>query len=217
MMKEYFLSNANQLKLDLPFDYQGMLTEAKNLRDRFVTHRKGDYNHKGWKSLVLHGLSETSTDYYKEYGYDSSVKAAEDSIWTQAAHESPITMDFLLNKFPSKKYARVRFMLLEAGGYIDTHTDSSQPILENINLSLSNPEGCVWHWGHDNSTLNMEPGSMYAMNIHYPHRIVNNSNEDRYHLIIHRIDSTPEWKQLINDACNKFNVTGKYIEHEILI
>lgn len=217
MLKEYFLSTAKQLKLDLSFDYMGMLKEAQNLRERFVTHRPGEYEHKGWKSLVLHGLSETSTDYYKEYGYTSSIKAAEDSVWTKAAEESPITMNFLLNIFPKSKFARVRFMLLEAGGHINTHTDSSKPILENINISLSNHKNCIWHWDHDNTTLEMPPGSAWAMNIHYPHRIVNNSNEDRYHLIVHRVDSSDEWKDLINRSCIKENVTGEYFTHEVLI
>lgn len=216
-MKDYFRSTANQLRLDLEFDYEQMLEEAKRLKDRFVTHRQGSYDHKGWRSLVLHGLSESSTDYYKEYGYDSSVKCAEDSIWTKAAEESPVTMDFLLNKFPKSKFARVRFMLLEAGGHIGTHKDSSIPLLENINISLSNPEGCVWHWDHDNTTLDMPPGTAWAMNIHYPHRIVNNSNEDRYHLIVHRVDSSDEWKDMINKACIKENVTGEYFTHEVLI
>lgn len=216
-MKDYFLSEAKSLKLDLDIDYKGMLEEAKRLKDRYVTHRVGDYRHSGWKSIALHGLSESSTDYYKAYGYDSSIKAARDSVWTQAALESPITLDFLQNHFPCNQFARVRFMLLEAGGHITTHTDSSKPILENINISLSNPDGCVWHWDHDNTTMDMPPGNAWAMNIHYPHSIVNNSNEDRYHLIIHRADSTDEWKQMIERCAKEQNIVGKYVTHEVLI
>lgn len=214
--KEYFLSDAKYLKLNLDIDYQGMLEEAKKLKDRFVTHRIGDYDHKGWKSLVLHGLSEKHSDYYKAYGYKSAVDAANNSVWTEAADQCPITMNFLLNKFPSSKFARVRFMLLEAGGHIAEHTDSTTPILENTNISLGNPEGCMWEWG-DGESLFMEPGGVYVMNIHYPHKIVNNSDQDRYHLIIHRHDCTDEWKKLVAEACNNQQVTGKYFEHEILI
>jgi hypothetical protein len=197
-------------------DHVGMYEEAKRLKNRFVTHRIGDYEHRGWKSLVLHGVSESHTDYWKAYGYESAVAAAEDSNWTKASEECPIIMDFIRNTFPSQRFARVRLMLLEANGYISPHTDSSVPILENINIALNNPEGCIWQWG-DGETLFMEPGSCYAMNIHYPHSIINNSNEDRYHLIIHRHDSTDEWKSLIHKACIEQNVSGEYFEHEILI
>lgn len=212
--KDYFRSEAKSLKLNFNIDYKGMLQEAINLRDKFVTHRPSSYNHKGWKSICLHGVSESHTGAWMQYGFESAIAAGNASTWTEASKECPITMDFLLNQFPSKKFARVRFMLLEAGGRIDEHVDSSVPILENINISLSNPVGCDWVWG-DGEKFFMEPGSSYAMNIHYPHSVVNNSNEDRYHLIIHRHDSTLEWKQMIDQCCIEQNVTGEYFTHSI--
>lgn len=216
MTKEYFVSDAKQLRLPFVIDHVKMHEEAQKLKHRFVTHRIGDYDHKGWKALALHGLSESHTDYYKAYGYDKSIDASEDSYWTNASRECPTIMEFIKTQFPSHKYARVRLMLLEAGGYIAEHTDSKTPLLENINIALYNPEGCIWRWG-DGEELIMESGSAYAMNIHYPHTIINNSNEDRYHLIVHRVDSTDEWKEMINKACTEQNITGKYITHEILI
>ena len=214
--KEYFKSDAKYLKLPLQFDYRGILTEAIKLKDKFVTHRDGSYAHSGWKSLCLHGLSETSTNGWSHYGYKNAYEAGLDSKWTSIADECPITMDFITNHFPSNRFARVRFMLLEAGGHIGEHVDSRVPLLENINLSLSNPEGCIWHWG-DGETMFMEPGSAYAVNIHYPHSVINNSNEDRYHLIIHRHDSTNEWKSMIESACKEQGVTGEFFKHTIEI
>jgi hypothetical protein len=107
-------------------------------------------------------------------------------------------------------------MLLEAGGYIAEHIDSSVGMLENTNISLSNPDGCVWKWG-DGSVLDMPPGSTSIVNIHYPHSIQNNSNEDRFHLIIHRHDCTDEWKELMRQGCEEQHVVGKYVNHEIAI
>jgi hypothetical protein len=56
----------------------------------------------------------------------------------------------------------------------------------------------------------MEPGGIYAMNISYYHSIVNNSHEDRFHLIVARHDSTPQWKQLLDQAAVRQEETGRY-------
>lgn len=207
-MKEYFETNTKVLKLNIPVPYQLMLEEAKALRDRFTEHRDGEESHKGWKSLALYGLDEARHENWDDYGYASAAEAAKDFKWTESSKLCPVTMNFLKNVFPCKKYGRVRFMLLEAGGWIGMHNDSKSGIrlAENINIALNNPEGCMWHWG-DGESFFMEPGGAYAMNISYDHSIVNHSNEDRYHLIVARHDSTPEWKELILET----NAPGKFI------
>jgi hypothetical protein len=58
----------------------------------------------------------------------------------------------------------------------------------------------------------MIPGCAYAVNVHYMHSVYNNSNEDRYHIIVTRHDALPEWKQLVNKAAVDQNVTGQYIK-----
>ena len=118
--------------------------------------------------------------------------------WTEASDLAPITKDYFLNHFPCNKYGRVRFMLLEAGGSIDFHTDSTAPIADNISFCLNKPDGFVWKWQDGHEDLHMDQGCAYAMNISYGHGLVNNSNEDRYHIIVARHDSTDEWKK-IND------------------
>jgi hypothetical protein len=57
----------------------------------------------------------------------------------------------------------------------------------------------------------MESGGVYAMNLYYDHSVVNNSNEDRMHIIIARHDGLDEWKDLMNSAAKKQSVTGEYI------
>ena len=208
-MKEYFKSDAKFLKLDIPFPFEAMLLEAKALRHRFIPHRDGESN--GWESLTLHGLGEDKTGSWADYGYTSGEDAGKDMQWTPAADECPITKDFFLNQFPCKRYGRVRFMLLRAGGHIGLHSDSSIPLVENINMVLNNPAECKWKWG-DESVFEMLPGNAYAVNIHYMHSVYNNSTEDRYHIIVARHDALPEWKALVNKAAVEQNVTGQYIE-----
>lgn len=215
-MKHYYVSDAKFLKLDIPVPHEQMLKEAQALKLRFTEHRDDEGKHSKWKSLALYGLGESLHENWNEYGYTSAVEAAKDFKWTPAADECPTIMHFLRNTFPCKRYGRVRLMLVEAGGWIAPHNDTKHRLLENINISLSNPQGCIWNWG-DGESVFMEPGGAYAMNISYEHSIVNNSTEDRYHLIVARHDSTDEWRTLIDQASAKANVTGKYVYHEIAV
>jgi len=210
-MKEYYETTARYLKLDIPIPYEQMLEEARALKDRYTLHRGDGDQHKGWKSLALYGLDESKHETWEEYGYKTAAEAAKDYKWTSAAKDCPVTVDFLLNTFPCNEYGRVRFMLLEAGGHIGMHTDCTKGYMtENTNIALNNPEGCIWRWGDGHEDFIMEPGGIYAMNISYYHSIVNNSHEDRFHLIVARHDSTPQWKQLLDQAAVRQEETGRY-------
>jgi hypothetical protein len=211
-VKEFFETKARYLKLNLQVPHESMYEEAKKLKNRFSEHR-GDENNKGWKSLALYGLDEHRHENWADYGYATAADAAKDFKWTDAAKECPTIMQFLNTIFPSKKFGRVRLMLIEAGGYIGMHNDSESRIYltENINIPLNNPKECLWHWGDGHPDLFMEPGGVYAMNITYDHSVTNNSNLDRYHLIVARHDSTAEWKQLIVDAARQQGEQGNFI------
>jgi hypothetical protein len=213
--KHYYFSDAKSLKLDISVPYKSMLKEAQALKHRFTSHRGEDNLHKGWKSLSLYGLAEDKHDSWQDYGYANAVEAAKDFIWTPAALECPTIMKFL-ETFPCKRFSRIRLMLVEAGGWIGMHSDTKYRILENINISLSNPDGCIWNW-EDGDSLFMEPGGAYAMNISYGHSIINKSNEDRFHLIISRQDSLPEWQALMNQAAEQAGVSGHYELHEVAV
>jgi len=107
-------------------------------------------------------------------------------------------------------------MKLKPGGYIGSHSDSSKPIIENINLVLNNPKECMWRWEDDGEEVFMEPGKAYGMNVHYNHSVHNRSTEDRYHMIVVRHDSTLEWKRLIDEAAKQAAATGEYVTFDYL-
>ena len=213
-MRDYFISKSKYLDLDVTFPYIKMLEEAKALRHKFVAHR--DSTSKGWYGLVLHGLDEHKTGAWKNYGIVDSAEASRQMHWTPASDLAPITKDFFENQFPCNKYGRVRFMLLEAGGHINFHSDSKGPMIDNISFVLNSPEGFEWRWQDGSPNLPMIPGHAYAMNIHYHHGLWNNSNEDRYFIIVARHDSLPEWKKLMTDAAKKQNVNGEFINIDYL-
>jgi len=206
-MKDYYICSAKYLILDISYPYDEMLDEARRLSHRFVPHRSA--LSKGWESLTLHGLGEDKTGSFEDYGYKNGGDAAKDMYWTKAADESPITKNFLLNNFPSKRFGRIRLMKLKAGGFIGLHSDSSRPVIENINLVLNNPQHCLWIWG-DGTEVFMDPGKAYAMNVHYQHSVYNNSYEDRYHMIVTRHDSTDKWKEIVLKASKETGELGYF-------
>mgnify|MGYP006266430899 CR=1 FL=1 len=204
--RDYLLSESKYLKLDMPIPYDEMYKEAVALRGMFIPYR-GD-NATGWYSLPIVGKSETEPYSWNVY-YSSAKDAAPNMHFTKNSELCPITTKWLLETYPSNNYARVRFMLLEAGGVINFHKDTEHSVLGAINIALNNPSGCAWHW-KDGSSMEFKPGDIYAMNISYEHSIRNDSNEDRYHMIIHHYDSTERYKQLLIEAMEKYEVKGDF-------
>jgi hypothetical protein len=204
--REYLVSPAKYLKLDLAFPHREMHREAIQLRSRFIDYRSKDAS--GWYALPIVGKSSTEANSWQSY-YSSAREAASNMKFTEISESCPITTTWLKKSYPSNKFARVRFMLLEAGGVINFHKDTDHSVLGAINIALNNPAKCAWHW-RDNTSFEFEPGGAYAMNISYEHSIRNDSNEDRYHMIIHHYDSTDEYKQLLKQGMEKYEVQGDF-------
>jgi len=186
------------LKLDIEFNHETMLKEAIALKDRFVKHRDNDgvggYRHKGWRSLAIHGISAEKTNHYEQYGYKSNEETPY--RWTEVSGLCPNTVSFFKNQFPYKKYFRVRFMLLEPGGYITPHTDMFENRLSPINMALNHPKGCKMKMkGHD-GFVPFKPGTAMLLDVGNEHAYINESNEDRYHIIVHGV-KTKEFEDLV--------------------
>lgn len=164
------------LKLDLKVPCEQMLAEANQIKHKFVAHRStdklfGKLTHHGWKSLTLHGASSTTTGHTEE-SYS----------WTEIADLCPVTSNWIKSNFGVT--GRVRFMLLEAGGYILPHTDREIKYLSEVNIALSNPDGCIFRF-LDRGNIPFEPGQAYIIDTSNKHMVYNNSSQDRMHVIVH--------------------------------
>jgi len=180
-------------------DWDKMLNEATALQDNFVLHRKHDH-HVGWESLVLHGLSSVHTGSYAGYGLDE--KKLSLNRWTDISDFMPTIRDFVLN-LGFNNLRRVRVMKLSAKGYIRVHHDDTYGI-GAVNIVLNNPNNCNFYMDsfgilpfYTNSNKNFP--RIIMPNTGYYHCVVNRSNEDRYHLIIHG-DHPLSWEKLKNAA-----------------
>lgn len=177
--------------LQLPdFPYAESLAEAKKLKELFVGHREADlhgsYKHHGWKSLCLHGVSATHTNHWENYP-ELSGKSADQIpySWTHIADSCPATYHYFKNIFPMEKYERLRFMWLQPGGYIQPHRDRlADPILAPMNIALNMPEGCFFKMT-GKGYIPFQGNDAYLLDIGNEHAVWNNSEEDRFHIIVH--------------------------------
>ena len=163
--------------------YRKMHDEALALSDKFYSHREDTYG-KGWKSLTIHGIDD-DTQSLAQYGERKDVLNQLD--WTWVADKCPTTKKFLTDVWPAEYLNRVRFMLLEPGGYILPHQDrpDEEKRLSVCNISLNNPEGCSFIFKDKGRVPFEDKGSAFLMDISNVHSVWNNSDTSRIHMIIH--------------------------------
>ena len=192
------------LELDIEIPHEEMLYEAKALREIFVKHRdqdgEGGYRHKGWRSLCIHGIDAFKTNHYEQYGYSSNKETPYQ--WTEIAEQCPVTTNFFKNVFPYKNYYRVRFMLLESGGYITPHKDTDINKLSPINIALNHPKGCLMKMQNHKGFVPFKPGSVMMLDVGNIHAYKNESEEDRYHIIVHGT-KTKDFERLVETSYEK--------------
>jgi hypothetical protein len=163
--------------------WKEMHSEAEALLEHFKPHRE-DYGH-GWQSLTLHGLND-DTQSLNQYS-NNRQETLDQLDWTWVADRCPTTKKFLTDVWPAEYLNRVRFMLLEPGGYILPHQDrpSDQKRLSVCNTSLNMPDGCEMIMKDKGRVPFDNNGSAMLMDISNEHAVWNRSNTPRIHMIIH--------------------------------
>jgi hypothetical protein len=171
--------------------------ELDKLRYFFVPHRDKDkinsYGHEGWSALTLYGLDYDKTEHFDQYGHSDESKYR----WTEVCEYCPYIVN-LIKSLPFSKYGRVRIMKLSAGGYIMPHTDGAGRIFGPLNFALTHPEGCKFVF-KDVGTVPFKIGRGFMLDIGREHVVVNQSEQDRYHIIIHG-NPTADITNLISDS-----------------
>jgi len=183
--KDIYHSTWPWAPVEFEADFKKMHQECIDNDHLFVGHRQKDrqfsYNHEGWAALTLHGISPTATENYEQYGFKSIREA--DYHWTEVCDLFPTCAEFL-KSLQYYEYDRVRIMKLSAGGYIMPHVDGPGRIFGPLNIAINNPEGCDFYfrkWGK----VPFKQGTGNFLDIGNEHIVWNNSDEDRYHFIVH--------------------------------
>ena len=201
---DVFKSDWPFLQIDFEDDFQKMHQECIDNDHLFVGHRQKDkhfsYSHEGWEALTLHGLRPDATENYDQYGLTEP-----DYKWTDVCKYFPTCVKFL-KKLGYKSYDRVRIMKLAPGGYIMPHSDGAGRIFAPLNIAINNPEGCNFYfseWGR----VPFKQGTGFFLDIGNVHAVYNNSNEPRYHFIVHGYINN----KLIETAFDQLNSREKKV------
>jgi hypothetical protein len=193
------------LKLDIEIP-EGVLDEAMFLYEKgyFVTHRAG-YASK-WYSSTLHGKDWDKTTYRDSINTD-------ELKWTKISEYCPIMTSWLKNEFPNDgRYRRCRFMLIEPGGYITSHTDQhgwvpgdtlQRNIFSAINIAITQPEDCYLRRSDTMEEVPFVPRSVFLFDNNVHHEAANFSKENRFHFIIHAGDQCVERANLYISSFKK--------------
>lgn len=164
------------------------IEEVKQVWDEgfFVKHRGGESQ--GWHSCALYGWGIESPEYYRTmnpsgYGFEE-----EQVKWgfTELAEIAPYTKQFLLDYFDVPTLRRCRFMALEPGGWIKAHDDGKERSIHSaINGAFTQPKNCYLRRADTKEEVPFTPLSLFYYDNRVIHEAYNNSNEIRFHFIIH--------------------------------
>ncbi|HLG20862.1 MAG TPA: aspartyl/asparaginyl beta-hydroxylase domain-containing protein [Bdellovibrionota bacterium] len=195
------------LELSIKFPFEEMLEEARRLRHRFVSHRSGGRRgyldgNRGWTALTIHGLGSEITGNAHNYGYEDD-KAAPHK-WTEIADMCPVTTRFLKRVYPCDKFYRVRFMVMAPQGFIFPHTDRENSYLGEVNFALNHPTGCFLKM-KGAGFVPFRAGKAFILDVSNIHAVVNLSDEERYHMIVHgETIRNEKWGRLIEKSYRDF-------------
>ena len=184
--KWIFKENIPYINLNLNFDTKVWQKEMLAAEDFYVLHRESQ-SHLGWKSCCIHGIDVDKTGVWQCYT-DKEPKYN----WTKLSKLTPTITQFC-NQLPFEKLARVRFMKLDPGGWIEPHNDSPLDIPNNfslldhlipINIAIDHPEDCFMTL-KDFGVVPWSNGKAKIVNITNDHSVINFSKSTRIHLIVH--------------------------------
>lgn len=187
------------LKLNITIPFQNILDEIVQSNHLLVNHRDDYGEHEGWQSFCIHGKSLTETKHCSDdrpYTWIPEVKQL-----------MPKTVKFFQD-LNLGNYLRLRVMALQPGGYISLHKDSGHNqtldnFLSPINIAITQPKDCYFvmkDWG----TVPFNQGDALMLDVNNYHAVLNNSNQTRYHLIVHTENRTDFFKNLVVDSYNKY-------------
>lgn len=168
------------LQLDIEIPYEIILSEIKNIELLLVDHRDDYSEHRGWKSFCIHGKSYNAT---REESYYSDDRPY---TWTAEAQQGmPQTVDYFSNSWLGNQFKRIRVMLLEPGGYISIHQDSTVSKLTAVNIAITQPAECKFVMAN-HGTVPFLPGRAFWLDTSNQHTVINNSDQPRWHIIVHQ-------------------------------
>lgn len=188
-----YLAKTPWLMLPFEFNVRACLSEAKRLYPRFVDHRPEavEGGKALWRSLAIQNAEgdPARTLGAHEYGI-----ANPQYKITDIGEECPSVIHELARLVDFQHCQNVRFMALAPGGKLNVHSDApGVDCRTTTHICLNWPSGCEF-WTNlnpdgshraDTKQIPITAGSVFIFNFAPYYRVVNNSQEVRFNIIIH--------------------------------
>ena len=184
--KEYFTSYSE--------DTSDENSEAKLARKLHAARNNVDFPDKNWKLLTLHGVEHNiimDHSNYKEYK-DKNIPYK----WTSIGSKCVFNSLYLNSILEIDTNTLIKYNVLEPGGFILPHSDSTdfnKNQCRSLTLFITHPQGCNFHfknWGN----IPASSGTAFLMNLDNYHGTNNESNEDRFHIMVRFKSGRPVWE-----------------------
>ena len=195
-----------EIDLDIP---EVCLLEAKKIYEEgfFVKHRSGEGG--DWYSCALHGWNEKEENLLDGWKNTQSPRwkglnfEDVDWGWTVIQEIAPETKRWM-EDLPHYHYKLGRFNLLRPNGYIGLHTDwDKRNVFSAMNVALNHPKGCYLRRNDTKEELPFRDFTGFWFDNGVEHEAGNNSNEDRFHFILHDKRGNDEREELIKKSLIK--------------
>jgi hypothetical protein len=178
--------------------------------------REWNYN---WDALTLYGPSSVHSETPSGYDLETPLTDAgyfseshESDKWTDICDFCPTTVNIVKkiikneNQYDGRSFKeadvhRVLILRIRPGGYILQHTDRQNGEEDNklgvVNVAINNPEGNNFYQ-EGGGIIPFKQGSIIRLNNYYFHSVINNSNENRYHMQINASVSNLSYNSYID-------------------
>ena len=181
-------SDTRWVRMNWTVPFQEIMKEYNSIKDSLIIHRPED-GHDQWFAMTLIGVDSTKTNSHWEYGTKTKKQI------TKLGVRCPKTIDWV-NSLPYNRIDDVRFLVIKPGGYITEHVDVPEHNwLDPLNIAINYPTGSQFTL--DGLTVPYDNGIPMVLNIHYPHSVENNSEQERVHLLVHGKKNKEFWNYAV--------------------
>ena len=175
-------------------DLSGVANYLDRLKFQLLTQIEPFKNNHIWTALSLHGFGPNPSDIFKPGFVNNNIKIDSNLQWTTLCND-PVMRPIceMIFKLPCE-FERIRFMKLAAGKSLRKHTDNIDVDIEKkkiVRLHVpirTNDQVVFTIYENDDDEvgkeLNLTTGRYYYLDVTKPHAVINNSDIDRYHLVI---------------------------------
>lgn len=185
------------LKLDLEIPTQLILEEIQAIRHLLSTHRDNYNEHQGWESFCIHGRGYNFTR--EDECYSESDPGYH---WTKEAKQfMPSTVKYFQTQWPGCEFKRLRVMRLAPRGYISIHRDSASDRLSTINIAITQPQSCAFVM-EKHGQVPFQVGSAFWLNVSNRHVVFNDSDQERWHIIVHQNNNNIKFQTVVAKSYN---------------